>query len=67
MATEVDNNNSTTTEGEVESKQMGDKYIWGIFIALCLISIVEAYSASSREVLSAGIYAPLVKHSLWAD
>ena len=42
MATEVDNNNSTTTEGEVESKQMGDKYIWGIFIALCLISIVEA-------------------------
>lgn len=64
MATEVDNNNSTTTEGEVESKQMGDKYIWGIFIALCLISIVEAYSASSREVLSAGIYAPLVKHTI---
>ena len=64
MAAEVDNNNSTTTEGEVESKQMGDKYIWGIFIALCLISIVEAYSASSREVLSAGIYAPLVKHTI---
>lgn len=64
MATEVDNSNSPKAESEGEFKQMGDKYIWGIFIALCLISIVEAYSASSREVLSAGIYAPLVKHTI---
>lgn len=27
----------------------GDKHIWGIFIALCIISVIELYSATSRE------------------
>ena len=29
----------------------GDKHIWGIYILLVIISIVELYSASSREVV----------------
>lgn len=42
----------------------GDKHIWGIYIALCLISIVELYSASSREVAasSIGVYGPILRH-----
>lgn len=42
----------------------GDKHIWGIFIALCLVSIIELYSASSREVGSSslGVIAPVVRH-----
>lgn len=41
-----------------------DKHIWGIFLFLCLISIVELYSASSREVSlgSFGVYGPVVRH-----
>lgn len=43
----------------------GDKYIWAIYICLCLISIVELYSASSREVgikSSFGVLGPVVRH-----
>lgn len=40
----------------------GDKSIWGIFLILCLVSIVELYSASSREVASAGVYGPILRH-----
>ncbi|MBD5252875.1 MAG: FtsW/RodA/SpoVE family cell cycle protein [Barnesiella sp.] len=41
-----------------------DKHIWGIFIALCLISVIELYSASSREVGSSafGVLGPIVRH-----
>ncbi|MBD5271112.1 MAG: FtsW/RodA/SpoVE family cell cycle protein [Bacteroides sp.] len=41
-----------------------DKHIWGIFIALCLISVIELYSASSREVASSsiGVVGPILRH-----
>jgi cell division protein FtsW len=43
-------------------RRHGDKYIWGVYIALCIISIIELYSASSREVASAGVYGPIARH-----
>lgn len=42
-----------------------DKHIWGIYIMLCLISLIELYSASSREVNvhgTLGVFGPLVRH-----
>ena len=41
-----------------------DKHIWGIFIALCIISVIELYSASSREVASSsiGVVGPILRH-----
>lgn len=42
-----------------------DKHIWGIYIFLVLVAIIELYSASSREVNAAGalgIYTPIVRH-----
>lgn len=39
-----------------------DKHIWAIYITLCIISIIELYSASSREVASAGVYGPILRH-----
>lgn len=41
-----------------------DKHLWGIYIVLCLISIVELYSASSREVRISGIgvFEPIIRH-----
>jgi len=40
-----------------------DKYIWGIYGALCFFSVIELYSASSREIAAAGIYGPILRHA----
>ena len=47
------------------SRKYGDPWIWGIFIMLVIISIIESYSASSREVAKVGLYAPLIKQCLF--
>lgn len=47
-----------------EYRHEGDKSIWGIYGFLCLVSIIELYSASSREVASAGVYGPILRHFL---
>ena len=44
-----------------------DKHIWGIYICLLLISLIELYSASSREVIahsSFGVLGPVVRHAM---
>lgn len=43
------------------SRKYGDPWIWGIYITLVILSIVESYSASSREIAQHGIYEPLIK------
>ncbi len=43
-------------------QQQADKHIWAIYITLCIVSIIELYSASSREVASAGVYGPILRH-----
>ena len=42
-----------------------DKYIWGIYIALLFVSVVELYSASSAEVNGANIFGPLIRHCIF--
>jgi len=39
-----------------------DKYIWGIYIALLIISVIELYGASSREVRADNIFGPIISH-----
>lgn len=43
------------------NQKYGDPWIWGIFIALILISIIENYSASSRNIDTMGVYMPVIK------
>lgn len=38
-----------------------DKYIWAIYIFLCIVSIIEIYSASSREVSANNIFGPILR------
>lgn len=45
-----------------EKPRRTDRQIWGIYIALCLISIVELYSASSHEVTAANVLSPVIRH-----
>lgn len=42
-----------------------DKHIWGIYIALCIISIVELYSASSHEIKASNVFAPVIRHVIF--
>lgn len=44
----------------------GDKHIWGIYIFLIIISVIELYSASSREVATAGmgVYGTIIRHAI---
>lgn len=43
-------------------KPKPDKYLIAFYVVLCLISVVELYSASSREVSSGNIFGPLLRH-----
>ncbi len=58
------NHNQTADAIEEKQKRHSDKYIWGIYIFLCIISIIELYSASSREVAAAGVYGPIIRHCI---
>lgn len=43
----------------------GDVYIWGIYLFLVIISLIELYSASSSEVTAKRLYGPLFLHLRW--
>lgn len=51
------------SQAAVESKRT-DMYIWGIYIAICFVSVIELYSASSHEVSASrlGVYGPILRH-----
>lgn len=42
-----------------------DPYIWGIYLMLVLVSIIELYSASATEVVGSNVYAPLIRHGMF--
>lgn len=62
MANKMDKINDKANRYEEMTRKYGDPWIWGIYFMLVLISIVETYSASSREVATMGVYMPIVKH-----
>ncbi|MBQ9555525.1 MAG: FtsW/RodA/SpoVE family cell cycle protein [Muribaculaceae bacterium] len=47
------------------SQKYGDPWIWGIYIMLIIISIIESYSASSREIAAQGLYVPIIKQCIF--
>ncbi len=51
-----------TEKAEKKPLPGADKYIWAIYIALLVISVIELYSASSREISAGNIFSPLVRH-----
>ena len=66
---EENKNTSAVSGGEgkpaVEVKRKPDQFLWGIYITLCLISLIITYDASSRMVSGENIYAPLFKHAMY--
>lgn len=43
----------------------GDPYIWGIYLMLLVVSVIELYSASASEVVGSNVYGPLIRHGLF--
>ena len=54
----------TTAEKKVATRKIkGDPVIWGVFIMLCIISIIEVFSASSNLTYKTSNYwGPICKH-----
>lgn len=46
-------------------KQKADPYIWGIYIMLLMVSVIELFSASSTEVSASNVYMPLIRHAVF--
>lgn len=42
-----------------------DPYIWGSYLALLAVSIIELFSASSQEVHVGDIYGPIIRHAMF--
>ena len=45
-----------------KDKRRSDPYIWGIIIILYIVSVLEVYSAISREITGGDVYSPIIKH-----
>lgn len=49
----------------MKKKGRPDPYIWGIYIMLLVISVIELFSASSTEVSGSNVYGPLIRHGIF--
>ncbi|MCH5229254.1 MAG: FtsW/RodA/SpoVE family cell cycle protein [Muribaculaceae bacterium] len=54
-----------TTTSNTSKPLRADPYIWGIYIALLVISVIELFSASSSEVSASNVYMPLIRHGMF--
>ena len=50
---------------EKPKKSGSDRYIWGIYLTLLVISVIELFSASSTEVSGTNVYSPLIRHGIF--
>lgn len=48
-----------------KTKPRTDTYIWGSYLALLIVSIIELFSASSQEIHVDDIYGPIIRHAMF--
>lgn len=54
--------------GKITTKRIfkGDKIVWAVFFILCALSLIEVFSASSRQTYELGNYwKPITKHAIF--
>ena len=54
-----------TNEAILKQTPRTDTYIWGSYIALLIVSVIELFSASSQEVQVDNIYGPIIRHGVF--
>lgn len=55
----------TSRTKQTVAERRADPYIWGIYIALLVVSVIELFSASSSEVSASNVYMPLIRHGVF--
>lgn len=66
MVENVEQTNTAPADDLLKKKPKSDPYIIGLFFFLLIVSVVESFSASSREISDAGsIYMPFIKHCVF--
>lgn len=65
IATPDSDPESTSGGGAKKSRLKSDPYLWGIYLMLLMVGIVELFSASSSEVTSTNVYNPLIRHAIF--
>lgn len=58
-------NETAKTAALAQKKAKPDPYIWGIYIMLLMISVIELFSASSTEISGSNVYGPLIRHGMF--
>lgn len=48
-----------------KAQRKSDPYIWGMYLAFLVVSIIEIFSASSSEVKANNIYGPLLRQGIF--
>lgn len=56
---------TSATTREARKGAKSDPFIWGIYIFLLLVSMIELFSASSSEVTGSNVYSPLIRHGIF--
>jgi len=59
----ADSATTTAADSQLPAVNPPDKHIWGIYLALVTLSIIELYSASSFEISKQGLFAPILRHA----
>lgn len=52
-------------EKQMTGVRRPDPYLWGIYLMLLMISVIELFSASSSEVKLTNVYYPLIRHGIF--
>lgn len=50
---------------QMSGVRRADPYLWGIYLMLLMISVIELFSASSTEVKLTNVYYPLIRHGIF--
>lgn len=61
----VNNTAKNTAKGKLAGVRRPDRYLWGIYLTLLMISVIELFSASSTEVSASNVYTPLIRHGIF--
>lgn len=65
MATEKQSPKRERRNPGPQTRPKPDSYIWGIYIMLLMVSVIELFSASSTEVSASNVYMPLIRHGIF--
>ena len=52
-------------DNQHKTKYTSDWTLWACYIILCIVSVVEVFSASSQELRAGSVYLPIASHVRW--